>query len=123
VSIGDIPAQHRMRVLRLIGATLGEEAVPLMVSRSADAPLDEQLEMLFLAITFGGEQHLGRLEAALRDLKFVDRLRQRAKWHLAHPGVVPTVRGLRVARTTAVIAPAERAASCKQAADDLGALT
>ncbi|MDB4960892.1 MAG: hypothetical protein JWP01_891 [Myxococcales bacterium] len=123
VSIGDIPAQHRLRVLRLIGATLGEEAVSLLVSRAADAPVDEQLEMLFLAISLGGETYLPRLEDALRGMTFVDLLRQRAKWHLAHRNVVPTVRGLRVARATAVIAPADRAARCRQAADDLGALT
>src|SRR5690606_34436343 len=38
-------------------------------------------------------------------------------------GVVPTVRGLRVARATATMLPAERAARCAQAADDLGVLT
>ncbi len=123
VSIGDIPAQHRLRVLRLIGATLGEEAVTLLVSRATDAPVDEQLEMLFLAIGIGGEKYLPRLEDALGGMKFVDLLRQRAKWHLANKGVVPTVRGLRVARSTAVLPAAERAAKCRQAADDLGALT
>jgi len=123
VSIGDIPAQHRLRVLRLIGATLGEEAVTHFVSRAADAPVDEQLEMLFLAIGIGGEKYLPRLEDALKGMKFVDLLRQRAKWHLANKGVVPTVRGLRIARSTAVLPAAERAAKCRQAADDLGALT
>lgn len=123
VSIAGIPAQHRMRIMRLVAATLGEEAVPLLVSRSGDAPIDERLEMLFLAITFGGEQYLGRLEDALRGMKFADLLRQRARWHVAHPGVVPTVRGLRVARSTAVLTAAERDERCGQAADDLGALT
>jgi hypothetical protein len=37
--------------------------------------------------------------------------------------VIPTVRGLRIARTTAVIPPAERAERCAQAADDLRTLT
>ena len=123
VSIGDIPAQHRLRVLRLIGSALGEEAVTLLVSRAADAPIDEQLEMLFLAIGIGGEKYLPRLEDALKGMKFVDLLRQRAKWHLANRGIVPTVRGLRIARSTAVLDPEERAAKCRQAADYLGALT
>ncbi|MBA3461509.1 MAG: hypothetical protein H0T46_16225 [Deltaproteobacteria bacterium] len=123
MSISDIAAQHRMRVLRLIAATLGEEAVPLLVSRSAEAPIDERLEMLFLAIALGGEQHLGRLEDTLAGMKFADLLRQRAKWHVQNRGVVPTVRGLRIARSTAVIPVAERVAKCRQAADDLGALT
>src|SRR5204862_4633462 len=40
-----------------------------------------------------------------------------------HRGVIPTVRGLRVARTTATLPAGERANKCAQAADDLGALT
>jgi len=123
VSLGEIPAQHRVRVLRLVAATLGEEAVPLLVSRAADAPLEERLEMLFLALSFGGERYLGRLDEVVRGMRQVEPLRQRATWHLAHPRVVPTVRGLRVARTVGVLAPSERPASCRQAADDLGVLT
>ncbi len=123
VSIADIQARHRLRALRLVAATIGEEAVPLMISRAAEAAVDERLEMLLLAVGLGGEQHLGRLEDALAGMKFADLLRQRANWHLAHRGVVPTVRGLKIARATAVIPLADRAASCRQAADDLGALT
>jgi hypothetical protein len=112
-----------LRVLRLIGATIGEEAVPLLVARAGQASVDERLEMLFLAIALGGEAHLGRLEEALRGVKFVDLLRQRARWHLANRGVVPTVRGLRVARSTAVMALEDRVNNCERAADDLGVLT
>jgi len=123
VSIEDIPPQHRLRVLRLVAATLGEEAIPLMLARVPHAAVGEQLEMLFLAIAFGGEVHLGALEDVLRGMKFIDLLRARARWHLHNPGVVPTVRGLRVARVTATMPPVERAKRCPQAADDLGALT
>jgi hypothetical protein len=123
ISLEDIPPQHRLRVLRLVGATLGEEAIPLMLARVPRAAVGEQLEMLFLAVAFGGEPHLGRLEDLVRGLKFSDQLRARARWHLQHRGVVPTVRGLRVARTTATIPAAGRAKRCPLAADDLGALT
>jgi len=122
ISIEDIPPPHRLRVLRLVAATLGEEAIPPMVARVGHAAISEQLEIGFLAIAFGGEAHLGKLEDLLRGMKFIDLLRARAKWHLQHPGVVPTVRGLRVARTTATLTAAERAERCPQAADDLGAL-
>ncbi|HEY4056407.1 MAG TPA: hypothetical protein VGM39_07350, partial [Kofleriaceae bacterium] len=121
VSLPDIAPQHRLRALRLIGATLGEEAVPLLSARARDAAIGERLEMLFLALTFGGEQHLPRLEETLKDMRVVDHLRNRAKWHVRNRGVVPTVRGLRIARTTAIMAPSERAAACGKAADDLGA--
>ena len=122
VSIEDIPPQHRVRVLRLVGATLGEEAVPLMLARVPRAAAAEQLELLLLAITFGGEAYLGRLEDHLRGKKLIDHVRARARWHLQHRGVVPTVRGLRVARTTATISAVERARRCPEAADDLGVL-
>jgi hypothetical protein len=123
VSIDDISPQHRVRVLRLVFATLGEEVVPLMLARVSRAAVTEQLEMRLLAVAFGGEAHLGALEDCLRGRPFVEQLRGRAKWHLQHRGVVPTVRGLRVARTTATIAAAERDERCAQAADDLGVLT
>lgn len=125
VSIDDIPPPHRQRVLRLIVAALGEEAVPLLLARANAAPPDERLEMFYLAITCGGEQHLPRLEDALAELAGGAKhaLRERARWHLANPGIVPTVRGLRVARTTGLLRPAERAARCAAAADDLRALT
>ena len=122
VSLEDIPPRHRQRVLRLIAFALGEEAVPMLVARARQTSPDECIEMLLLAVTFGGEAQLGKLEDALRDMKFADLIRARAKWHLAHKGVVPTVRGLRVARATAVIDPEQRASKCGAAADDLAAL-
>ncbi|HLL22593.1 MAG TPA: hypothetical protein VK427_10695, partial [Kofleriaceae bacterium] len=123
VSLDDIAPQHRLRVLRLIAATLGDDAVPMLLARAADAPIDEKLEMLMLAIACGGEAYLGRLDEAIAGMKFADLLRQRARWHLANRWVVPTVRGLRVARTTATMTAEERAHKCPQAADDLAALT
>ena len=123
VSIDDVPPQHRLRVLRLVAATLGDEAMPVLLAWASRVAAAEQLEILFLAVAFGGEARLGRLEDALRGARHVEALRARARWHLQHPGVVPTVRGLRVARTTATIPVAERAARFAQAADDLGALT
>jgi len=120
VSIEDIPPQHRVRVIRLVAATLGEEAVPLMLARVPRAAAGEQLEMLLLAVALGGEARLGKLEDHLRGGKLLDHVRARARWHLQNRGLVPTVRGLRVARTTATLGAAERAARCAQAADDLG---
>ncbi|MFT3696281.1 MAG: hypothetical protein QM831_24285 [Kofleriaceae bacterium] len=123
VCLEDIPAQHRLRAVRLVAATLGEEAVPMLLARVASAGLSEKLEMLFLLITLGGEGKLGLLEDTIKGMQFVDLLRQRAKWHLKNPGVVPTVRGLRIARSTAVMPIADRTKATQQAADDLGVLT
>jgi hypothetical protein len=123
VCLEDIPPQHRLRAIRLVGAVLGEEAVPMLLARAASAPIDEKLEMLFMVIALAGEAKLGLLEDALTGMKYVDLLRQRAKWHLRNPRVVPTVRGLRVARATGVMPPEDRLKACGQAADDLGVLT
>ena len=123
VCLEDIPPQHRLRALRLVAATLGEEAVPMLLARVPQAAIDEKLEMLFLIVTLAGEAKLGLLEDTLKGMQFADLLRQRAKWHLRNRGVVPTVRGLRVARATAVMPVADRAKRCGDAADDLGALT
>ena len=122
VCFEDIAPQHRLRVLRLVAAALGEEAVPMLLARSANAAIDEKLEMLFLVVALVGEGQLGVLEDTLRGMKFADLLRQRAKWHLQNRGVIPTVRGLRVARSTAIIPIADRVARCGEAANDLGAL-
>lgn len=126
VSIDDVQPVHRIRVLRLIAATLGDDAVPLLIARvgAHTATLDERFESLLLAIAFGGEPQLPRFEDALGELApaQAELLRKRARWHLANRGVVPTVRGLKIARSTALIAPDERAAKCGRAADDLGAL-
>src|SRR5689334_10438037 len=58
VCLEDIPPQHRLRAIRLVGAVLGEEAVPMLLARAAAAALDEKLEMLFLVVTLAGEGKL-----------------------------------------------------------------
>jgi hypothetical protein len=95
----------------------------MLLARAGQAAIDERLEMLFTVIALVGEAKLGTLEDALRGMKYIDLLRQRAKWHLQHPRVLPTVRGSRIARATGVMPANERATACAQAADDLGALT
>jgi len=121
VCLEDIPAIHRVRVVRLVAATLGEEAVPMLLARAPRAPEVDKLEMLLLVVALAGERAIGTLEDALRGQPNADLVRARAKWHLQRRGVVPTVQALRVARATAVIAPAERERLCGLAADDLAA--
>ncbi|HEX4453769.1 MAG TPA: hypothetical protein VH143_23020, partial [Kofleriaceae bacterium] len=43
VCFEDVPAAHRVRALRLAAATLGEEAVPMLVARATRAPEAEKL--------------------------------------------------------------------------------
>ena len=125
VSLDDIPPAHRVRALRLLAATLGDDALPMLLARATRGHADERLETRLLAVALGGEAQRGPLDdvlIAIASSELLAALRGRARWHLANRGVVPTVRALRVARTTAVIAPGDRARACAAAADDLGAL-
>ena len=122
VSLDDIPAQHRLRAMRLVAATLVDDALPLVIARAQTAAAGEAIEARLLAVAIGGEAQLGALEDVIAGLKQVDAIRARARWHVANRGLQPTVRGLKVARTTATLAVRDRAAKCAQAADDLGAL-
>jgi len=119
VCLEDIPALHRLRVVRLVAATLGEEAVPMLLARAPRAPEADKLEMLLLVVALAGERAIGTLEDALRGQPNAELVRARAKWHLQRRGIVPTVQALRVARATAVIAPGDRERQCGAAADDL----
>ncbi len=123
VCLDDLAPQHRLRAIRLVASAIGEEAVPMLLVRASHAPADEKLELLFTVVSLAGEAQLGAFEDGVKGMKFVDLSRQRAKWHLQNRGVVPTVRGLRIARNTAVLSPAERPQKCALAADDLGVLT
>jgi hypothetical protein len=95
VCLEDIPPQHRLRAIRLVGAVLGEEAVPMLLARAAQASIDEKLEMLFMIVSVAGEAKLGLLEDALKGMKYIDLLRQRARWHLQHPRVARVAGGAR----------------------------
>jgi hypothetical protein len=122
VLLDEIPAPHRVRVIRLVAAVLGEEAVPMLRARASRVGGDERLEALVSAVALAGEPELGAFEDAIRGRGDVARQRARVRWHLEHRGVVPSVRGLRVARATAAIAAKDRAERCAAAADDLAAL-
>ncbi len=108
--------------MRLAAATLGEEAVePLL--RNVERSAGDRTEQLLLAITVGGEPQLARFEAEIEGYVGAPLLRQRARWHVQNPGVVPTVRALRTVRSTACIPGGERRDACARAADDFAALT
>lgn len=123
VNARDVPPRHRPRALQLCAAVLGEEAVPMLCAHASQASLNDKLEILFLAVALAGESQLGRLEDVLAQMPNAEHHRRRARWHLQNPGVVPAVRGLRVARSTAMIPDGDRAEKCGQAADDLRAMT
>lgn len=115
--------RHRLRSIRLVFATLGAAAIAPMRAKLEHGELDDRLEVLFLAAGLGDAAARDELRSLLSGMKYRALFEERLGWHEANPGVVPTVRGLRVARVTAEGAPEEVAAACGPAADDLGALT
>ena len=118
-----IPNDHQLRAMRLAAATLGAEAVPSLVALAEKRGALDHLELRYLALTYGGDAQLAGFEDAIASMRSADVLRRRARWHLANAGVVPTVRAMKTARATAVMAGDERRAACAAAADDLNALT
>jgi hypothetical protein len=122
VSLDEVPTRHRVRAIQLVAAVLGEEAVPMLRARTSLVGDDERLELWFAVIAQVGEVAIGAFEDSVRGRADAERLRARAKWHLQHAGIMPIVRGLRIARASATLTPGERIARCAQAADDLGAL-
>lgn len=121
VCLGDIPARHRLRALQLSAAVLGQEAVPMLSAHASQSPLDDKLEIALLMVAVAGEAKLGVLEQLLKDMPNAAHYRQRARWHVQNPGIVPIVRGLRVARSTAAMPAADRSDRCSRAADDFSA--
>lgn len=114
--------EHRPRATRLAAATLGPECLPRLRALAAEADTGERLELLYAALAVGGQPELSAVEAAVAGFRRREPFLERARYHLANPGVFPTVRALRVARVTARIDAAERAAACARAADDFGVL-
>ncbi len=122
-ALDQLSPKHRLRAIRLVFATLGADAIAPMRAKLADGALDDRLEALFLSAGLGDATSTDELRGLLREMKFRALFEERLGWHEANAGVVPTVRGLRVARVTAEGPGEQVAGACGPAADDLGALT
>jgi hypothetical protein len=118
----ELPVPDAPRLVRLVADTLGAEVVPELLARTVDAPLATRIEALFAALALDAATARPHVEAFAATLRFDRAFRERAAYHEAHPGEVAFVSALRVARTTATIAPAERTARCHAAASELAAL-
>lgn len=119
-----VSSEHRRRCIRLILATLGADAVPALQEKLEHAEFDDRIEALFLSVAFGDADAKEALRREFEGSTYARLFLGRIAWHDEHRGVVPTVRGLAVARVTAEHTPnAALEAACGQAADDLGALT
>lgn len=120
--LAEVNPAHRLRSIRLIAATLGADAIPALQEALEHAELADQLESAFLSITFGDLSGVDAIKRLLEGAAFAKFFLDRAGWHERNQGVVPTVRGLAIARVTTERPIADLPTSCGAAADDLGAL-
>jgi hypothetical protein len=120
--LAELPSEDAPRIVRLVAATLGEEAVPALLAHAASAGLPDKVEALYAALALDARRARPQVDAFLGELVLPGDLRARADWHEAHPGAFPLVDALRVARTTATIPAADRAARCREACDAFAAL-
>ena len=111
-----VGSEDTRRVIRLIGHRLGRECVDGLLAFAEDAPYATRWEAWFTVLALEPDRILARVESELAGMAFPQQTRERVDWHLAHPGVFPTVEALAVARTTAEIPAEERAPRAAKAA-------
>ncbi len=112
----EVSPEHGARVIRLIAHTLRDEATAPLLAYADTAPVAEKTEALFAVLAVDPARGKPAADAFVASLAFKDRALARARWHEAHPGVIPTIEALRVARVSAVIAPDARDEQCAAAA-------
>ena len=115
-ALPNVATEHAPRIVRLIAATLRAECVESLLAYAEHAPITERAEALFAVLAIDPARGEPVLTRHLESLAFPDRAAQRAAWHRAHPGAFPTVEALRIARTTATLAPNERSEKSRHAA-------
>jgi hypothetical protein len=119
----EIPSEHSLRAVRLTGHALGAEAAPALLAYAAreDAPIAAKVGALFTALAVDAPRARPAVEAFIATQTFDRVHRARLAWHDAHPhaSAHPIVRMLTIARTTATIAPEDRAARCLEASREL----
>ena len=112
----------RVRMIRLVGATLGGEAVQPLLAFGETASIGDRVEAIFTALALDHDVAREPVQRFLGSLTLGATFEARARWHESNPGVLPIVRALRVARITSTIQRSERAVACARAAADLAAL-
>ena len=113
----EIASDDIHRVVRLVADTLGAEACTPLLAFAAHAPFTERAEALLAALAVDPTRARPHVDAMLASMNDRASFEGRARWHEANPGVFPTVRALRIARTTATQDIDSRTAACREASD------
>ncbi len=114
-SLSKLAPEHGPRLIRLVGHTLGAEAVAPLLAYSGDAPPAERETALMTALALDATQAEPFVAAYLAGHTFRTALDAKYRLHRSHAGRLPLVEALAIARTTATIAPSERATRCEAA--------
>jgi tetratricopeptide (TPR) repeat protein len=117
-----VPEDHIHRVLRLAAHVLGAAAADSLIDYARDPGHAQSLEALLCALPFDPPRALPQLDATLATLAFPGPTRAKREAYLDFAGGNPHVRALRIARTTAAIAPPERPLACESACRDFALL-
>jgi hypothetical protein len=112
-----ISPEDEHRVLRLVADTLGAEACGPLLDYATTADYGGRFEALLAALAVDAPQARPHVDSMLASMKDKSAFAARAHWHEANPGVLPTVRALRVARTTATLPADARTEACREASD------
>ncbi len=113
-----LPDEDVHRVLRLTAHVLGKPAAGTLLAYGRDAKHPQALEALLCAVTLDPSLALPVLDEVIAALTFPAPTRAKREAYLGSPGENPHVRALRVARTTATLAPADRGTACEAACVD-----
>ena len=113
--------EHGLRLVRLVGQALGAEAAAPLLAYAAAAPPAERETALMTALALDAAQAEPLVATYLAGHTFRTALEARCRLQRSHPGRLPLVEALAVARTTATIAPSERAERCATAASAFAA--
>jgi tetratricopeptide (TPR) repeat protein len=111
----EIPAAHAPRLIRLIGHTLSAEAGAPLLEYAKNAPVTEKHEALSAAFAVDPERGRGPIEDFAKGLAFPQQVRTAITFFEANPGIFPSVRALRVGRTTAALPLDLRDGMCARA--------
>jgi hypothetical protein len=120
--LAELRAEDTPRIIRLVGAVLGEEAGAPLLRFAEGAPLAYRYEAIFAALAVDPARARPAFEALVHSLQFPALVEARGQWHLAHPGQFPTVRATRFGRTSALVPVADRATRASEACADLEAM-
>jgi hypothetical protein len=113
----DISPEDIWRVARLVADTLGPEACGPLLDFAANAPFTDKQDALLAALAIDAPRAKPHVDALLASMSSRASFERRALWQEAHPGVLPTLQALRVARVTATLAPEARSEACRTASD------